>query len=378
MKKQTWRRCGRLVGTKSIGCALALMGVTSLAPFPAFAGSDVAVLAANNAIQSGIQSAIQNIRDQIQGRRRIALPGRLTRGFSSDPFAEAFDPFEAMAYGKGGLVTKAPPRPTTVDPTYFISIWGQGSVDREERDITFLGLTTNTTSTSLTSIGGLDVVRIGLFNAADALVLGGLGSYTSTDSDATAAGLTTNTRAKTPGGAFYMAYINGGFSFDFSYTHNWTSTDGTVAGVAFAGADSDSQAFIGNVQYRFDLPQQWWWEPTAGVTYTIVSVDTPGFADGHTWRLQAGARVGTEWAYGAVKVQPSLQGLVFSDVEVVTPGPPGAVIAGPTDEHYVWGKGIGKVNLQWTDKFSTSLEGEVRGRSDVIGYAGRLMARYTF
>jgi hypothetical protein len=44
----------------------------------------------------------------------------------------------------------------------------------------------------------------------------------------------------------------------------------------------------------------------------------------------------------------------------------------------LWGKGIGKVNVQWTDKFSTSVEGEVRGRADVFGYAGRLMARLTF
>ena len=44
----------------------------------------------------------------------------------------------------------------------------------------------------------------------------------------------------------------------------------------------------------------------------------------------------------------------------------------------MWGKGIGKVNVQWTDKFSTYVEGEVRGRADVFGYAGRVAARYTF
>lgn len=43
-------------------------------------------------------------------------------------------------------------------------------------------MTTDTRSTSLTGIGGVDVVKIGIFGASDALVIGGLGSYTSTHS----------------------------------------------------------------------------------------------------------------------------------------------------------------------------------------------------
>ena len=36
------------------------------------------------------------------------------------------------------------------------------------------------------------------------------------------------------------------------------------------------------------------------------------------------------------------------------------------------------IDVQWTDKFSTYAEGEVRGRPHVLGYAGRVAARYTF
>jgi hypothetical protein len=71
-------------------------------------------------------------------------------------------------------------------------------------------------------------------------------------------------------------------------------------------------------------------------------------------------------------------GLAYNDVAVETPHLVGIAFIGPTDEHYLWGKGTGKVNVQWTDKFSTFVEGEVRGRADVFGYAGRFAARYTF
>jgi hypothetical protein len=337
---------------------------------------DVAIRAANNATQAAIASAIQDARDQVQsktlGRSRN---GRQAIGFSGDPYAQIYDPFEALGYAKSGMVTKAPPLAAPTAPSYFVSVWGQGSVDREERSITFAGRTTDTRSTSLTGIGGIDVVRIGVFGASDALVLGVLGSDTSTHSDTTGA---IRTRAQTPGGAFYMSYINGGFSTDFSFSANFTSVNTAVAGLALPGAESDSYTSTGNVQYRYDISPTWWWEPTVGASYTITHLDLPGFVDGHSLRLQGGARVGTELTYGAVKVTPTLQGLAFGDIDVETPHLAGTAFIGPTDEGSLWGKGIGKVNVQWTDKFSTSVEGEVRGRADVFGYAGRLMARLTF
>jgi hypothetical protein len=369
---------------KRVSLVASLLAATCLVPMSAYASSssDIPVQVANRTVQSAIQSAIQAVTDFVRYRYQrpqvLRENNRLTSRFSADPYAEGYGPFEALAYSKGGLVTKAPPKAAPAGPTYFVSVWGQGSADREERDITFANVLTSTTTTSYTGVGGGDVVRIGLFADADALVLGGLGSYTTTDADASSLGVITSTRSITRGGAAYLAYINGGFSIDFSYSANTTSTTGTTALVAIAPVNTDSRSLAGNVQYRYDLQANWWWEPTVGFTYTTYSVDTVGFVDGHTWRVQAGARVGTELTYGTVKVTPSLQGLVFSDIEVQVPVAAGTVFVGATDEGYLWGKGVGKVNVQWTDKFSTSIEGEVRGRSDVIGYAGRLMARYTF
>jgi hypothetical protein len=148
--------------------------------------------------------------------------------------------------------------------------------------------------------------------------------------------------------------------------------------VAFNNQKTDTSNFSANVQNKYDLSFAWWVEPTAGVSYTWTSTNTPGFTDGHSTRVQGGVRVGTEWTSGTLKVQPTITGLAYSEVDVETPHLIGTVFVGPTDQGYLWGKGIGKVNFQWTDKFSTSLEGEVRGRADVIAYAARVMARLTF
>lgn len=333
--------------------------------------SDDSIKAASNATQSAIQSAIQTVRDQL----RWFLRGTRALPLNADPYAAGYDPFEAMGYAKSGMVTKARPMAAPAAPSYFVSIWGQGSADYERRSLaTFAGLDFSSRSTSYTGLGGGDVVRIGLVTSSDALVIGVLGSHTTTDG---IAGGTTTTSAETPGVGTYLAYINGAFSVDLAFVASFTNSKATTAGITVV-TKSDSYNLSGNVQNRFDLPNNYWVEPTVGFSYTVLNIQTGGFIDGHTTRLQGGARVGTEWTHGAVKITPSLTGLAYSEVDVETPRLAGTLPFGPTDKGYLWGKGIGKVNFQWTDKFSTSLEGEVRGRADVVGYAGRVQVRYTF
>src|SRR5262245_48361220 len=104
-------RSGRLLAAM-LGTAC----LTSLAGTQAHAqGSQIpAVSAANNAVQSAIQSEIQIIRDQIQSRRLAPAGGR-PLGFAGEPFARethVYDPFEAfgaLGYAKSPL--KAPPAP---------------------------------------------------------------------------------------------------------------------------------------------------------------------------------------------------------------------------------------------------------------------------
>jgi hypothetical protein len=157
-------------------------------------------------------------------------------------------------------------------------------------------------------------------------------------------------------------------------------------GSSFSGGavprDTDTWNVSFNMQYKYDLSPDWWVEPTVGFAVTKQRANSPlagfGLTDGGSRRFQGGVRVGTEWSYGTIKIQPTLAGYAYSDVNVEVIRIVGSTFIGGTDQGYLWGKGIGKVNVQWTDKFSTSIEGEYRQRADVDAYAYRLMARYTF
>jgi hypothetical protein len=50
----------------------------------------------------------------------------------------------------------------------------------------------------------------------------------------------------------------------------------------------------------------------------------------------------------------------------------------PTDEGKIFGQLIGKLDFNWTTALSSYIEGEVRGRRDVFGAAGRAGVRYQF
>jgi hypothetical protein len=309
--------------------------------------------------------------------RALRLASLRRVGFASE--AEPYDPIEALGYAKGGMVTKAPPVAGPAASTWYVSAWGQGSYDHEDRDARFLGGTVSSRTSSITAVGGFDVMKLGITSNSDALVIGFMGMGTSTHTNLV---LANSSRSSTPGGGIYATYVNGGFSTDFSFLANFTNTNGVEGGVAFINRDTDSYVTSANMQYKYDMPNNWWYEPTVGVSHTRMyqNLHIPGIflTDGQQFRFQGGVRAGTEWAYGAVKVQPTLTGLAYTDAQVELPHPLGVAFIGPTDEHYIWGKGVGKVNVQWTDKFSTYVEGEVRGRADVLGYAGRVAARYTF
>jgi hypothetical protein len=334
------------------------------------------VNATNNAVRSSVESEMFTIHDWVRGIIALRrLRGGRPIGFAEEA-ADVNDPFEALGYAKSGqrMVTKAPPMAAPAASAWYVSAWGQGSADHESRDITFLGVLQSTRTTTFTGLGGVDVVKIGITTDSDAVVFGLLGS----DSSTRTTGFT-NTHSSTPGGGLYATYLNGGFSADFSFLANFTST--SIAG-AVVRTDTDSYVATSNFQYKYDVPSQnWWVEPTVGFSYTRQFQHLPGtlFTDGTQTRFQGGVRFGTEWAYGTIKVQPTLMGLAYTDAQVDTPRVFGTLpVVTPTDDHYLWGKGTGKVNVQWTDKFSTYVEGEVRGRADVLGYAGRIAARYTF
>ena len=96
-----------------------------------------------------------------------------------------------------------------------------------------------------------------------------------------------------------------------------------------------------------------------------------GFTDGRSTRVQGGLRVGTSFDYHGVRVEPTLTGMAYDDVSISG----GTIVSAfaplvPTDEGKVFGQGIGKLNFDWGRGLSAYVEGEVRGPSGVLGYAG--------
>jgi len=138
-----------------------------------------------------------------------------------------------------------------------------------------------------------------------------------------------------------------------------------------------------NIQQKFEWGQSWV-EPTAGVTYTNsiwnAGGHAQGFTDGYAWRVQAGLRAGTSWdAGGGVKLEPTLTALAYDDVKIS-----GATLAvalaplTPTDQDKVFGLFSAKLNADYGYGLSAYVEGEVRGRTGVLGTAVRAGIRKSF
>ena len=227
---------------------------------------------------------------------------------------------------------------------------------------TVAGKTTSNSSTG-TGVGGADYTKFGLFTGSDALVIGVDGTYSGTS----AAGANTSS----PGGGAFAAYINGGFSADFSFLGIASSTTGGAA----ATPNSDWFSYTGDLNYRFNLPQAWWIEPTVGATYANTFFNAPGAAVGEVVTVQGGARVGTEFVLAnGVKVQPTFFGLAYSNV--VENNITGAVI-GPGfaplvtgDKGQVWGKGDAKFNFVFNQHFSAYFEGAIYGTNGNLSALG--------
>jgi hypothetical protein len=320
-------------------------------------------------VQNVIQNILQNIRDQIQSRRLVTqtMPGRVMRFSGEDANTElgADDPFGALAYAKEPkLYTKAPP-PLAATPMYLYGVNVTGSADWSRS----AGITTE----SYGAIGSIDVTKIGVFSAYDAISFIGTG-----------AGIWSNsilTETTTAMGAGTIAYVNGGFSVDFTVDGTWTSVRLKAAGIAVGSPDVSGVSYAPNVQYKFELPNTWYIEPTVGFTYNETYSANFGAKTGDSTEVHGGARFGFETMWNTVKVQPSLTLAAFSIVSqtgvVGGVGPNGLpIVATATGE--VGGRASGKLNFLWTDKFSSFIEGHgstIKG-TDAYGTTGGL--RWTF
>lgn len=341
------------------GFAVAIFAVPCLfaaRPAAAQSGPNIPQEVINNVIQN----IIQNVRDQIQHRRVIPPPGALRfSGEESDfdrrdPFASrgVSNPFGALAYAKAPAL--APPPPATW--LYGVNLVGSG--DRAQSSGVDVSVATVT--------GAVDVTKIGIFTASDALTFIGTGSHSWAHTFATAAFITDGSIPSTSG---TLSYINGGFSTDFTALASWThNTSNLVLG---GPGDFSGVAYTWNGQYRFDFPYTVWIEPTAGVTYSESYTANFGTKTGDSTEVHGGARAGFETKWMGYTVQPSVSGQYYEIVDasgiaggVAIPGL--GVVGGSVGTYGV--RGSGKINVLWTPQLSSYLE--VHGSSITLPNKG--------
>jgi hypothetical protein len=327
---------------------------------------------------TGIQQQIWSIEDRLQAKPVVASR---PMGFADEP--QTGDPeidsaFAALGYAgdpKSPVVAKAVPATSQ----FSYSAWAQGIVDYEDRTGTFAGIDIGRNTLIGGGIAAADVTIQRVTSASDALVFGILtGDLTATVRNAD--GSTALVHGPSVGA--YSAYVNGPFSIDGTFKTDFFDLTETDAGVV-TPLGLNNYVATGNVNYKQDMGS-WWFQPTAGVTYTRTvwnaESTADGFTDGTDVRVQGGARFGSGFDWAGIHFDEALTLLAYDDV--IISGGTLAVATGvpmaPTDAGKLFGQAIGRLEAQLTRNWSVNVEGEFRGSTDVYGVAGRIGATYTF
>jgi hypothetical protein len=259
------------------------------------------------------------------------------------------------------------------------SAWTQGFVDYENRTGTFDGIDIGRNTLMVGGLAAADVTVQGVTSASDAIVFGLL------TGDVTASvhnGDGSTARVDGPSLGAYSAYVNGPWSVDGTFKTDFFDLSENSAGVV-AGLGLNNYVAAGNLNYKLEFGS-WWLQPTAGSNYTRTVWNAAskafGMDDGTDVRVQGGARIGSAFDWSGVHFTETLTLLAYDDVLIeggtlaVATGVPLA----PTDESRIFGQAIGRLEAQVNNNWSFNVEGEVRGRTDVYGIAGRLGATYIF
>lgn len=255
--------------------------------------------------------------------------------------------------------------------------WGQGFGDWENRNGTFNGTDIGRRTATGGGLVGLDVTFTNFGSPTGALVLGVLGAgMRSTTNNAD----DSSSRVDGPGTGVYAVYVNGGFSTDLTFKADFLTVAPSTLPTSL-GLNNYVTAM--NVNYKFEYGASWF-EPTVGANYTrALWNDTAhqlGFDDGWSVRVQGGVRWGTSFDVGGgVKLEPTMMALAYDDVRVE-----GGTLAAaltpvaPTDQDKVFGLFNAKLNADYGYGLSAYVEGEVRGRSGVLGTGVRGGIRKSF
>jgi len=222
------------------------------------------------------------------------------------------------------VVKAAPPPEAAIISPVLTAVWSQAFGDYERRtnlspqaqDTT--GNAINLSSRTLTGgvLGGTDLTFRGITSSVDAFVVGLMGGYTTSEIQFSGSP-NSNVKAQLegPSAGVYATYFNGGFSTDFSFKGDFLHLNesfseflpaippANILSVNLNGnasVQSTDLITAGNINYKFAF-NDFWVEPTVGFRYTNVSYSSDaqalGLTDGHFYRVQGGARVGTSFLW---------------------------------------------------------------------------------
>ena len=340
-----------------------------------------AAVAATQLTITGIETQLRQRRDQIQC-------------YSSSGITSACNAAHAMSYqdvvssyqqentkqdpatNAIAMAVKAPAAPPAVqDLGPKPGVWVQAFDDWQRLDQSIASENAGTKQNTYGFQGGFDETWRNLLGSGDALVLGLVGGYTQASVHYDAG--TTKATLSGPGFGGYWTYINGGFSTDGVVKNDWFHLTDDVFQTVFQTGQSSSAnvqnfSVTGNAQYKFAVLTNSFIEPTAGFVYTQTSYsDVPATLDtlvnGHTTRVQGGARFGTAWDYNGIHFEPTLLGLVYDNVQVTGTPLQSIGVVVPTDEGKVRGEFDGVLNADFGKGFSGFAEGDVRFGDNLLG-----------
>jgi len=235
-------------------------------------------------------------------------------------------------------------------------------------------------------MGGIDAVWSGLATATDGLVLGLLAGYT--DSRVELRDSPTTQVFSGPSVGAYGTYLSGNWFLDLLFKVDLLSLDISSPGLA-QSANPTNYNLATNIGYKFALPNGYYIEPTAGLEYvrtnfehaTALTATTVALNNGDAVRARAGARVGTEWVIGHIRVEPSLLGQVYEIAEATNNAllVNGTSISMPSDVGRARGEVQGLVNvLDLQTGLSGFARADTRFGEDLWSVGGKVGMRYRF
>jgi len=268
--------------------------------------------------------------------------------------------------------------PVRIRPIY--GIWAEGYGDHDRRnDVGPDGQSIRFTSYGFLS--GIDHTY--MRSPREGVMIGALAGYNDTHGKFSG-GTDSERKSQDLEGAvigLYGSYFHSGVALDLLAKADIFDLDqrGLECGVNTGSTDVTNYVIAGNIYHRRSYGH-YWLEPTAGFRFVDSQFGSGaaalGFDDGHSLRLQAGLRVGSDWVGhdGRLWSVSFLSGL-YSDVVV-----DGFTAAGTTvvesDEGEVRALGQLRAKVTTRDGLSYYGQAEVRGGADYFGVGGKLGLRY--